>query len=113
MPDDFDLAKHLSGSFGVFHSDGDVTVKVRFAQPVARYVHESHWHASQKLSKQRDGSVLAEFRLSTTEEIKHWIMSFGRHAVVLEPADLRKAIAEEAQITLQNHSRNAADRLEA
>jgi proteasome accessory factor B len=113
MPDDFDLARHLASSFGIFHAEGDVTVKVRFAQPVARYVQESQWHASQKLSRQRDGSLLAEFRLSTTEEIKRWLMSFGRHATVLEPEHLRKAIAEEAQATVQNHSPGAVDRREA
>lgn len=71
---------------------------------MARYVQESKWHASQTLSRQRDGSVLAEFQLSTTEEIKRWIMSFGRYATVLEPADLRQAIAEEARCTVRNHS---------
>jgi len=47
---------------------------------VARYVSESNWHESQKLTPQKDGSVLAEFQLSDTEEIKRWIMSFGQHA---------------------------------
>lgn len=104
IPEDFDLAKHLAGSFGIFHANGDVTVRVRFAAPVARYVQESKWHASQKLSKQRDGSVLAVFQLSNTEEIKRWILSFGRHATVIEPEDLRQAIAEEGHFTMQNHA---------
>ena len=34
--------------------------------------------------------MLAEFDLSDTEEIKRWIMSFGQHAVVLEPEQLRR-----------------------
>ena len=62
-----------------------MTVKVRFLPRVATYVAEAKWHGSQKLEKQKDGSVLAEFRLSNTEEIKRWILSFGQHAVVLEP----------------------------
>jgi predicted DNA-binding transcriptional regulator YafY len=47
---------------------------------------------------------LAEFRLSTTEEIKHWIMSFGRQAVVLAPDELRRAIAEEARAMAAAHA---------
>ena len=94
-PDDFDLQQHLAKSFGVYHGDGDVKIKVRFAPGVARYVSESNWHESQKLTPQKDGSVMAEFQLSDTEEIKRWIMSFGQHAVVVEPESLRDEIVQE------------------
>ena len=93
-PADFDLQRHLAGSFGIYHGDGDasVCIRVRFSPAVARYVEESHWHASQKLTKERDGNLLAEFCLDETEEIKRWIMSFGQHAIVLEPEQLRREI---------------------
>ncbi len=94
-PDDFDLQQHLAKSFGVYHGDGDVKIRVRFAPAVTRYVCESRWHESQKLTSQKDGSVVAEFQLSNTEEIKRWIMSFGQHAVVLEPDSLRAEIVQE------------------
>ena len=96
-PKDFDLEEHLRGSFGVYQGQGDeqIGVRVRFSPTVARYVEESTWHASQQLTRQRDGSVLAEFVLSSTEEIQRWILSFGRHAEVLEPASLRAAMATE------------------
>jgi proteasome accessory factor B len=96
-PEDFDLQEHLRGSFGVFQGDddGDITVTVRFSPTVARYVQESQWHASQQLTLQNDGSLLAEFQLSTTEEIKRWILSFGQHAVVLEPKKLRDEVLGE------------------
>jgi len=94
-PDDFDLQRHLAKSFGVYHGDGDVKIVVRFAPAVARYVCESNWHESQKLTPQKDGGVVAEFQLSDTEEIKRWIMSFGQHAVVVEPESLREEILQE------------------
>ena len=40
-PEDFDLQKHLAKSFGVYHGDGEVRVRVRFLPTVARYVGES------------------------------------------------------------------------
>ena len=79
-------------------------VKVRFSPTVARYVRESNWHASQKLATEKDGSVLAEFDLGNTEEIMRWIMSFGRHAEVLEPERLRSEIAENALAMLSQHA---------
>lgn len=100
-PGDFDLDKHLAGSFGVFQGRGNVTVKVRFAPTVARYVSESRWHESQQLAKQRDGGLTATFELSNTEEIGRWILSFGKHALVLEPKELRERIADEAEAILR------------
>ncbi|MHB8954861.1 MAG: helix-turn-helix transcriptional regulator [Pirellulaceae bacterium] len=88
-PEDFDLRDHLAKSFGVFHGEGEVHVKVRFSPGVVRYVTESKWHSSQHLTPQKDGSLIAEFDLGHTEEIKRWIQSFGKHAVVLEPDQLR------------------------
>jgi len=101
-PGDFDLEKHLAGSFGVFQGGDGVTVKIRFAPTVARYVEESRWHESQQLTKQRDGSLIAVFQLSNTEEISRWILSFGRHAVVVEPPELRARIGEEAAAICQS-----------
>ena len=84
-------------------------MKIRFSVEVARYVQEHRWHESQKLAPQKDGSLLAEFDLDGTEEIKRWIMSFGRHAEVLEPeglrgemdGELRRALAQYASHSLR------------
>ena len=100
-PDGFDLPGHFAKSFGVFQGDGEVHVKVRFAPSVARYVQESAWHASQKLTKEKDGGLLAEFDLDGTEEIMRWVFSFGQYAEVLEPEELRHAVREELQVLLR------------
>ena len=94
-PADFNVAEHLARSFGIFHGAGRMTVKVKFLPAVARYVQESHWHDSQQLSPQKDGSLLAEFELSSIEEIKHRLLGFGGKAIALEPPELRQEIAAE------------------
>ncbi|MFH1918303.1 MAG: WYL domain-containing protein [Planctomycetota bacterium] len=103
-PDDFDLRNHVSGSFGIFQGEGDVHVKVRFSAEVARYVQEKSWHPSQELTPQKGGSLIAEFDLDGTEEIKRWILGFGRHAEVLEPAELRKEAAGELTQSLRAYA---------
>jgi len=103
-PEGFDLRQHLAGSFGVYHGDGDVRVKVRFAASAARYVAESKWHDSQRLTLQKDGSLLAEFHLSDSEEIKRWILSFGPAAVVVSPESLRKELAGDLRAMLRDYA---------
>lgn len=95
-PADFDLSAHLANTFGVFERRGPpIIVRIRFAPEAARYVEESRWHPSQTLIPQRDGSLLAEFALSATEEVKSWVLSFGSKAEVLEPKELRTEMADE------------------
>ena len=53
-----------------------------------------------KLTSQKDGGLQAEFRLGSTEEIKSWVLSFGRHAEVVEPETLCREIAEHARALL-------------
>jgi len=95
IPQDFSLKEHLAKSFGIFRGEGDYHVRVLFSPEVARYVSESQWHPSQTLLPQRGGGVIAEFDLDGTEEIARWILSFGKHAEVLDPPELRAAIVAE------------------
>ena len=56
-PADFDLQQHFTDSFG---GDGKPQrIRIRFSQEVARFEEESHWHNSQILQKQPDGSLPA------------------------------------------------------
>lgn len=96
-PKGFRMDKHLESTFGVFHGDGEVRVTVRFDASVATYVTEKSWHSSQDLERQPDGSLLLTVHLSTTEEIKHWILGFGAKALVLEPDSLAAEIRAEVE----------------
>lgn len=92
-PANFDPQAFLAGSFGIFQSDGPLqTVRVRFSPDVARVVGERQFHPSQVLLRQPDGSVIAQFELSSFEEVAAWILSWGPHAQVLQPAELRQRV---------------------
>jgi predicted DNA-binding transcriptional regulator YafY len=114
VPADIDLDARLAGSLGIYVGHDDVAVTLRFRPPAARFVQEKKWHSSQRLTPQRDGSLLAELRLSSTAELKPWILSFGPAAEVLEPLSLRAEIAADLQAMAaaygQKPTRPAANR---
>ena len=112
-PSDFDLQEHFKGSFGVYEGCQEVSVKVWFSKEVARYVSESTWHPSQELSWKKDGSLVAQFQLDGTREIKSWILSFGRHAEVLGPEELRGEMGEEVEKLLRTYSASEPLEVEA
>ncbi|MFV0446570.1 MAG: helix-turn-helix transcriptional regulator, partial [Planctomycetaceae bacterium] len=104
-PDDFNLQDYLSSSLGIFHSDGPLQrVVIRFTSEVAQYVEEHHWHASQQLTRLKDGSLRAKFELSALEEIKSWVLSFGAKAVVEEPEGVRELLAQEVEHLTRHYS---------
>lgn len=95
-PDGFHLQQHLRSTFGIYHGDGPPqTVRIRFTPDVARYVQEHHWHETQTLTPHPDGSVTLQMQLAQLEEVKSWILSFGPHAEIEAPAELRDLIAQD------------------
>ncbi len=104
--ENFSLKEWLKGSFGVYRSNSTQlqTVRIRFAREVARYVQESGWHHSQQTTARADGSLIGEFRVVDTAEIKRWIMSFGPNATVLEPKALVEEIESDLNIMLKHYA---------
>jgi predicted DNA-binding transcriptional regulator YafY len=104
-PEGFSLGAHLATTFGIYQGDGEpTTVRVRFTPAAARYILESKWQGCRKLDKQRDGSVLAEFRVSITPEFRSWLLGFGAKAHVLEPEQLRREIVEDLKSSLSSYN---------
>ena len=98
-PLDFDLSKIYEHSFGIFHSDKKIKVRLKFAPEAANAVLERKWHTSQQVEKQKDGSAIATYTLGDTTELKSWVLSFGRYVEVLAPSSLRDEIRTELQAT--------------
>ncbi|MCI0380209.1 MAG: WYL domain-containing protein [Gemmataceae bacterium] len=103
-PPDFDPRVLLSGSFGIFEGDGpSQTVRIRFSRQAARPVSERTHHPTQHLTPQPDGTLLAEFELSSLEELTSWLLSWGQHAEVLDPPELREQITKTLTAALSSY----------
>ena len=103
VPADMTPSKLLSTAWGIAFKEGVlgevVTVVLRFDPSVADRVLESRWHPSERSRRETDGSVRFEVRLGSTMEVLPWIRSWGDAVEVLEPAELRAQVAEEARRT--------------
>ncbi len=95
-PKDFSLAKILDGSFAVFQGGNAKRVKIRFLGVAARLVGERVWHSSQKLRPFKGGLVL-EMLVGLSPDLRQWILGWGADAEVLEPLELRQAMAKAAK----------------
>ena len=95
IPDAFDPDRWLANSWGIWSSDSTPTadVRLRFDASVAHRVREAVWHRSQTLTELGDGGVQLAVRVAGIVEIRSWILSWGEAVEVLEPLELREAIA--------------------
>lgn len=100
-PANFSIEKHLKDSFGVFTAKGSHTVRLKFDSFAAQLVRERIWHPSQKIQELADGELELTLQLSSLLEIEPWILSWGEHARVLGPAELKKRIRNRLEASLR------------
>ena len=87
-PDDFDFQQYVGAHFGIFRSDEDHEVKVRFSARATPYVLERRWHPTQSVHTKDDGSIDLSFNANHLFEVKRWVLSWGADAHVLSPPEL-------------------------
>ncbi len=93
---DYSFSSRHRDSFSVFIGDTVEKVKIRFSKKLATYIKETCWHLSQKISDQKDGSIIFEVEVSGPKEVGWWVMQWGAEAEVLEPNHLRDEVAKTA-----------------
>jgi len=91
-PADFSPEKYFKNSFGVFKAEGDHRVRLQFDRFASQLVRERLWHPSQVVQELAGGRIELHLRLSSCVEIEPWILSWGEHVRVVEPAELRRKI---------------------
>ena len=104
MPESFDPEELMGSSFGIFKG-APTKVAIRFDAAVAGYIEEKQWHETQKITCQDDGSLILEMVVAGIEEVKHWILTWGAKAEVLEPKSLRDNIIAESKALLERYQR--------
>jgi proteasome accessory factor B len=95
MPEEFRPDEQFRSAFGIVE-EKVMPVEVRFAPTVAEAVRGRLWHPSQRVTEEPDGSIVLSFEAGGKMEIIAWLLSYGEHAEVLAPAELRAEVAAKA-----------------
>ena len=103
MLEGFDLDAYLKQGFGIEKGGAPTDVAIWFDPYQARWIREKTWDANEEKEEQEDGSLVLRMRVPVTGELKRWILSYGRHARVLEPEELREEMGEEVERMVGNY----------
>ena len=87
--------EHFSSAFGLVSDRPPMKVRVRFSKEIAHAVKDRLWRPDQKLKSDREGRVTIEFEASGEMELVSWILSYGAHAEVLDPPELRQEVKQQ------------------
>ena len=95
-PADFNLGKYLEGVWGIIRGE-PYQVAIKLDPFQARWIRERPLRDGESLEELTDGGVVFKAEVSGLTEIKQWVLSFGGHAEVLEPEELRREIRQEVE----------------
>ena len=96
IPDSYQPETHFNSAFGLV-SDTPMKVRVRFSAEIAHAVKDRIWMTGQKLSSDAEGRTTVAFEAAGQMELISWILSYGIHAEVLEPPELRKEVRRQVK----------------
>ena len=85
-------AEPLARAFDIIWND-PVDVTVWFSAGAAPYVKERVWPGKYSVEEREDGSLVFRLETSGYDDVKRWVLSFGKDARVLAPDRLRKDLA--------------------
>lgn len=99
IPRDFPGLEVLRNAWSIIHGEDLVTVTLRFSPAVRKRVLETRWHFSEEKQDdpEKDGYLLWKAQVADTTDMLPWVKGWGSDCEVVEPKELRNALAREAQ----------------
>lgn len=74
-----------------------VPVAIWFDTSTSPYVRERRWHPTQEIEEHSDGSITLQMKVTGLNELKRWVLGYGKGAVVKEPPELVALVKGEVE----------------
>jgi predicted DNA-binding transcriptional regulator YafY len=99
----FDPQAYLNRAF--FHEQGGepTQVSIWFDAPTAPYIRERTWHSTQVIEEREAGSLVLRFEARGLEEVKRWVLFYGKGAIAQEPMELVELVRQEVDGMSQHY----------
>ena len=90
----FSLDGHLGYAWRMIRGKKRYAVELRFDADFAETVADTHWHPTQEVTWNDDGSITFRCRVDGLDEIVWWVLGYGPHCTVRKPAELAERVRE-------------------
>jgi proteasome accessory factor B len=99
------LEKHFGQAWCMIPEGKLYDVHLHFEPVVAGNVAEVHWHPSQRVQWNDDGSMEFHVRVDGLGEITWWVLGYGDQVEVVAPTALRRKVAAVATAMAERHQK--------
>lgn len=94
----FNAKEHLEKIFQSEVGSGNpVPVAIWFDAPTAPYVRERRWHPTQEIEEHSDGSITLQMKVTGLNDLKRWVLGYGKGAIVKSPPELVRMVRDEVE----------------
>jgi predicted DNA-binding transcriptional regulator YafY len=94
----FDRRKYSKNAFQVEKGDRRYEIVIDFAPRAAPYIRERKWHFSQVIDEHPNGSLTLHLEVGGLQEVKRWVLGYGKEAIAKSPPELVKLLQEETSV---------------
>ena len=99
--EDFDIQEFCNRSFGIY-LDKIEEVVLCFSPETTDYVLNYHFHPTQIMEKQKDGSVIVKFKASGSFEIITELLKWRESVKIISPKSLKKEYERTVKLMYKN-----------
>jgi predicted DNA-binding transcriptional regulator YafY len=92
-PDDFDIDRMISTSWGVWQSERPDHVVLRFTEEGARLLTQTRWQPNAELIDLDGGGIEMRVNVASEVEMRPWVLGWGPLVTVCAPDSLREYVA--------------------
>jgi predicted DNA-binding transcriptional regulator YafY len=94
IPKDFSLEAYRGKAWRMIRGETIHAVEIDFDATVADAVSDTTWHPTQEFDEHEDGSITFRCEVDGLDEIVWWVLGYGPHARVKQPAELVERLAD-------------------
>lgn len=93
----FNPQSHFNGAFQHELGGEPTAVTIWFDAVTAPYIRERQWQSDQKIEEHSDGSLTLQFTTRGLNEVKRWVLFYGKGAIVKAPPELVQLMRDEVE----------------
>jgi predicted DNA-binding transcriptional regulator YafY len=99
----FDRKAYQEKKFQYQGGNEVVEMAIWFDVKTAPYIRERIWHTSQSITEEDDGSLILHLKTAGLQDLKRWVLGYGKGAKVLAPNELVQLVREEIKAMSQHY----------